>query len=295
MKNIDTSKKYRLGQLKYNLRKTNVYRSPEGLFYIDYLDPVHDIRREITAGALSEKEAKYIEASLESNPERLRNQIELVGQHADIAGSRIMDIGSGGGKFLSEVVRRGANATGIELNEARACYSMQEYGLNIERRPVEDDYWRRFHGTFDIVTLWDVIEHVNYPYATISAAAKLLKPGGLMFLDTPCRDCFYHRFGQFTYAVSGGRFPTLLNLMYSPHAFGHKQIFSTGEMSQLVKAAGMEVIYMTRIHEHTLPIAHYLRRIFRFDFIAVLASPIAKTALLLCRVRNKMIVVARRS
>ena len=119
---------------------------------------------------------------------------------------------------------------GIELSDSRAQYAKSKYRLEIDKHPIESDHWQKnFANHFDAVTLWDVIEHVNYPFQTLQCAANVLKKGGLLFVDTPCRDSFYHQVGALTYRLSGGRFPTFLNAIYSSHLFGHKQIFSTQE------------------------------------------------------------------
>jgi len=82
---------------------------------------------------------------------------------------------------------------------------------------------RRFVDGFEdaraaAVTLWDVIEHVNYPFEALQSAANVLKQGGFLLIDTPCRDSFYHQFGAFTYEITGGKLPTFLNAMYSSRA-----------------------------------------------------------------------------
>ena len=129
----------------------------------------------------------------------------------------------------------GAQVIGIELSDSRARYARTKHGLEIYKRPIESDFWQKgYTNYFDAVTLWDVIEHVNYPFQTLQSAANVLKKGGLLLIDTPCRDSFYHQVGEMTYRLSGGRFPTFLNAMYSSHLFGHKQIFSTKEMKELV-------------------------------------------------------------
>ena len=109
--------------------------------------------------------------------------------------------------------------SGIELSASRAHYAKGKYDLNIVRRPIEDPYWLSQAEAFDAVTLWDVIEHVNYPVRTLESAVRTLRAGGWLFIDTPCRDSFYHRCGELTYKFSSGRCPTFLNSMYSAQKF----------------------------------------------------------------------------
>jgi 2-polyprenyl-6-hydroxyphenyl methylase/3-demethylubiquinone-9 3-methyltransferase len=139
-----------------------------------------------------------------------------------------------------------------------------------------------------------VIEHVNYPLQTLRCAANVLKKGGLLLIDTPCRDSFYHRAGALTYRLSGGRLPTFLNAMYSSHLFGHKQIFSTGEMKELYRSCGLEVIELQKFHELSFPYDFYLRKLLRSEPLVKTLLPIVKAFFRLFKIRNKMLVIGRK-
>ena len=129
---------------------------------------------------------------------------------------------------------------------------------------------------------------------TLAAAANLLRPGGLLLLGTPARDAFYHRFGAWTYRWSRGRFPTLLNGLYSSHLFGHKQIFSTQEMRSIFERVGLEMVHLETLDELNFPYIHYLRMRLGSDLLARLALPFAQALFAVIRIRNKMIVVGQK-
>ncbi|HEX9838470.1 MAG TPA: class I SAM-dependent methyltransferase, partial [Anaerolineales bacterium] len=239
--NIDTLKKHPLeaARLTYELKNANVYVSTGGYHFTDYLDLVEKISPEIDASQLTDEESSYIETQLQANSQKFDNQISILKKHLSLNNAKVLDIGCGGGLFLSLLKREGADVVGIELSDSRAQYAKTKHELEIHKYPIESDFWQKGYANhFDAVTLWDVIEHVNYPLQTLQCAANVLKQGGLLVIDTPCRDCFYHRAGEITYRLSGGRFPTFLNAMYSSHLFGHKQIFSTAEMKNLFESAG---------------------------------------------------------
>lgn len=294
MENIDEQKHQTLGKPKYKLTNANVFVSPEGFHYIDHLDPVEEVSPEIDGSGLTQQEIEYIERSLQSNPERLENQIAAVKRHSGVSGKKALDIGCGGGLFLATLQKEGAEVTGVELSDTRAYYSKTKYGFEVIKRTIEDEFWEAYYGTFDIVTLWDVIEHVNYPQATINTAAKLLAPGGILLIDTPCRDAFYHRFGEFTYALSGGRFPTFLNTMYSAKPFGHKQILSLNEMKGLYEAAGLEVLELERFHELSFPYSFYLKKLVRSDLLVKILLPFVNIFFMIFPIRNKMLAIGRK-
>jgi 2-polyprenyl-6-hydroxyphenyl methylase/3-demethylubiquinone-9 3-methyltransferase len=138
-----------------------------------------------------------------------------------------------------------------------------------------------------------VIEHVNYPEQTLQCAANVLKPGGLLLIDTPCRDSFYHRFGEFTYKLTRGKYPTFLNAMYSSHRCGHKQIFSTNEMRLLFESAGLAVIDLHKFHELSFPYEFYLRKLFKSPLLVNLLLPFVQVFFRIFKIQNKMLVIGR--
>jgi SAM-dependent methyltransferase len=294
MENFDAQKQKTSGAPKYKLTGANVFVSPDGFHYIDHLDPVEEISPIIDGSGLTEEEVTYLEKSLQSNPERIEHQVNAVQRHGEIKGRRVLDIGCGGGLFLAKMQAAGADVLGVELSDTRAHYAKTKYGFEVVKRTIEDEYWKSFHGTFDVVTLWDVIEHVNFPLATLSAAAKMLKSGGILLIDTPCRDAFYHRFGEFTYKISGGRFPTFLNTMYSAKPFGHKQIFSLGEMKSALEMAGLEVVELKRFHELSFPYRFYLKKLVRSDLLVKVLLPFVHIFFVIFPIRNKMLAIGKK-
>jgi 2-polyprenyl-6-hydroxyphenyl methylase/3-demethylubiquinone-9 3-methyltransferase len=148
---------------------------------------------------------------------------------------------------------------------------------------------------FDVITMWDVIEHVNFPLETLRSAWALLREGGHLFIDTPCRDSFFHRLGNFTHRMSAGRFPTLLNMLYSTEAYGHKQIISTRGIEALFRRSGFEMLHASKICELSSPCENYILKYSGSQSLARTLGPLARAFVGVTRVRNKMIVVGRKS
>jgi 2-polyprenyl-6-hydroxyphenyl methylase/3-demethylubiquinone-9 3-methyltransferase len=295
--NIDTAKKQLAehARLRYRLKNANVYVSQGGYHFTDYLDPVSEISPDIDATQLTREESAYIETQLQANNQRFNHQVQVLRHHLPLKNAKVLDIGCGGGLFLSLLEREGAQTVGIELSDSRAHYATTRHGLEVHKRPIESDFWQRGYADyFDAVTLWDVIEHVNYPFQTLISAANVLKTGGLLLIDTPCRDSFYHQVGELTYRLSGGKFPTFLNAMYSSHVFGHKQIFSTGEMKELFTSCGLEVIQLQKFHELSFPYEFYLRKLLRSEALVKISLPAVKAFFRLFKIRNKMLVIGRK-
>jgi SAM-dependent methyltransferase len=282
-------------RLRYKLKNADVYVSEGGYHFTDYLDPVHEVSPEIDASQLTPEESAYIETQLQANSQRFHHQADMLRRYLPLRHAKVLDIGCGGGLFLSLLKYEGAEATGIELSDSRAYYAAAKHDLEIHKRPIESDFWQKgYENYFDAVTLWDVIEHVNYPFQTLRSAANVLKTGGFLLIDTPCRDSFYHQVGALTYRLSGGRLPTFLNAMYSSHRFGHKQIFSTTEMKELFISCGLEVIELQKFHELSFPYEFYLRKLLRSETIVKLSLPVVKAFFRLFKIRNKMLVIGRK-
>lgn len=295
MENFDELKHQTNGEPKYKLTSANVFVSPNGFHYIDYLDPVQEISPEIDGSGLTDKEINYIEKSLQSNPERIENQVNAVKKYVNLQNKKVLDIGCGGGLFLSKMKSDGAKVIGIELSDSRAYYAKTKHELEITKRPIEDRYWEIFKNAFDVITLWDVIEHVNFPLATLKSAVSMLKKDGIFLIDTPCRDAFYHRFGEFTYRVSNGRYPTFLNTMYSAKPFGHKQIFSLHEIKEAFESVGLQVIEAKRFHELSFPYSFYLKKLFKSDLLVKILLPFVHVFFWVFPIRNKMLVIGRKA
>ena len=295
--NIDELKKdpTEYAKLTYKLKNAKVYVSPQGFHFIDYLDPIEEILPDIDASQLTEEDASYIETQLQANARKFNNQADIVRNHLPLPNAKVLDIGCGGGLFLSLLKQNGAEVIGIELSDSRAQYAKTNHGLEIDKHPIEHDFWQKgFSNHFDVVTLWDVIEHVNYPFEALQSAANVLKRGGILAIDTPCRDGFYHRFGELTYKLTDGKYPTFLNAMYSSHLFGHKQIFSTTEMKSLFESVGMEVIDLRKFHELSFPYEFYLKKLLKSGVTVRLLLPFVNFFFKVFKIQNKMLVVGRK-
>lgn len=297
MENLDELKAALPGsaRLTYKLEHATVYVSPGGHHFIDALDPEGDFRSEIDASCLTDEESSYIETRLEANSEKFTKQVDIVREFVPLDGATVLDIGCGGGLFLSLLERSGARVVGIELSDSRAEHARQKHNLRISKFPIESDFWQtQYDAHFDVVVLFDVIEHVNYPVRTVRGAHNVLKRGGLLLIDTPCRDALFHRVGAITYWLSGGRYPTFLNAMYSSRLFGHKQIFSATEIKSLLRLGGLEVIELRRFHELSFPYDFYIKKLIHSERVAARLLPVVTLFFRLFRIRNKMLVVGRK-
>lgn len=96
---------------------------------------------------------------------------------------RILDVGCGPGHFLAVAAEHGYQVHGVEPNREMATYARSELKLpSVHCGTLSDaDYPA---SSFDVVTLWDVLEHVEEPGALLRDAIRMVKPGGWVFAYT---------------------------------------------------------------------------------------------------------------
>lgn len=94
---------------------------------------------------------------------------------------KILDIGCSGGFFLDLAKARGWQTYGLELNKTEVAIAKKK-GHQIQESTLED--WD-VPGCFEAICLWDVFEHIKDGAAMLTCLAKMLKPGGVIFLQIP--------------------------------------------------------------------------------------------------------------
>jgi 2-polyprenyl-3-methyl-5-hydroxy-6-metoxy-1,4-benzoquinol methylase len=92
----------------------------------------------------------------------------------------ILDIGCGSGLFLELARERGFETAGIEPLKIAREYAIVKRGLEIHNDTAEKFSLNR---QFDIITLWELLDHVIYPNTVIQNTLKHLKPGGIILFS----------------------------------------------------------------------------------------------------------------
>ena len=91
----------------------------------------------------------------------------------------IIDIGAGTGAFVMTCAALGLNVSGVEPNAALA--KMSSDGGS----PVSSGSWKDVQGQYDIITMFDVFEHLTDPWACLEHLKGCLKPGGILVIEMP--------------------------------------------------------------------------------------------------------------
>ena len=161
-----------------------------------------------------------------------------------IAGGKgkLLDIGTAAGAFVAAARSGGWDAEGCEPNKWLAEWGARHYGITIRQGSVYAQQYQR--QSFDVVTLWDVIEHTPNPRQMLDRCRELLKPGGVLVVNFP-------DIGSWIARTMGRRwlFLTSVHLFY----------FDRSTMGRMLDAAGFTV-ERTRPHVQRLELDYILLR-----------------------------------
>lgn len=95
----------------------------------------------------------------------------------------VMEIGCAHGSFVGLLKLAGYEARGVEMSPWVVDFSQRTFGVPISVGPVEELDTAK--GSLDAIVLMDVLEHLPEPAATMAHCLGLLKPGGLLLIQTP--------------------------------------------------------------------------------------------------------------
>lgn len=165
-----------------------------------------------------------------------RKRLETVRSYVSQKG-RLLDIGCAIGTFLNIARSSGWEVQGSEISEFAATYAREEYKLEVMCGEFDK---MRFagKGKFDVITMWDVVDHAEDPVAFLEDAASLLKPGGYMFVLTTMEDSFIYEACKYIYKFS-------LGLIKGPvskgHPIHHSTFFSRSTLEKALESCGLKV------------------------------------------------------
>ncbi len=96
---------------------------------------------------------------------------------------RMLDVGCGRGLMLAMAQRMGWLVTGVEFNDETAAPARAELGLDIRTGRLSDIGFKK--NSFDAITFWHSLEHLEDAVDAVREAAGLLKPGGMLLISVP--------------------------------------------------------------------------------------------------------------
>ncbi len=183
------------------------------------------------------------------NAQRVLTELE---QRA--SGRRLLDVGCALGFFLEAAQHRGWETRGLEVSPWAAERARRELDLAVDLGSIESP--PADLGPFDVITLWDAIEHLERPDRALAEARRLLRPGGWLALSTADSTSLVRR-------LTGRRW----RIFQDPT---HLFFFDEPTLRRLLARAGFEVAWLRRrgkhvslpmiLHQSPLPYARAIER-----------------------------------
>jgi 2-polyprenyl-3-methyl-5-hydroxy-6-metoxy-1,4-benzoquinol methylase len=195
---------------------------------------------------------------------------------------RALDVGCAAGFCMAAMRELGFEAHGLEISETIASHARERFGFDtihigtLQDAPYPD-------GHFDLITMWDVVEHVVDPVELLVKARELLAPGGLLVVETQDID---------------SRFARLLGPRW--HHYKHEEHiyhFTPSTVRALMQSAGFRVTKLTHRYGGKYVSMHFIaERASRLHpVLTKLLTPLTafEQARLYLNFMDEMIVLAR--
>jgi 2-polyprenyl-3-methyl-5-hydroxy-6-metoxy-1,4-benzoquinol methylase len=170
--------------------------------------------------------ADTVRPTLDPTANRARWAPYLDGLEPARRDGRLLDVGCATGEFLAAARARGWEPHGVDISPVAAARAAELTGAPVHVGTLATVPYPP--GSFDAVTLWDVIEHSQRPRADVTAVARLLRPGGRLGMTTP-------NVGSLTYRLLGRKWSVV-----GPNE--HIYYFSPATLGRLLAGCGFEVV-----------------------------------------------------
>ncbi len=175
----------------------------------------------------------------EFGPLHVLNPVRMafVAGRAPLRGARVLDVGCGGGLLAEGLARAGATVTAIDLSpsmiEVARLHALSER-LDIDYRVESAGALAvRQPGAFDVVTCMEMLEHVPDPAAVLAELARLVRPGGSLFVSTINRNL-----RAFLLAIVGAEYIARL-VPRGTHEY--ERLIKPSELASWGRAAGLDL------------------------------------------------------
>jgi SAM-dependent methyltransferase len=189
------------------------------------------------AGAASDD---YVEEEA-GQRETARRALERIEWHAPRR-ERLLDLGCWVGFLLAEARDRGWSVLGVEPSEFGSTYAREQLGLEVITGDLLSTELSR--GSFDVVTMGDVIEHLTDPLEALARIRTLLAPSGVAWLALP---------------DAGSRIARAMGRRWWSVIPTHVQYFTRGSIVALLERAGFQVLELSTAPK-AFTLRYYLER-----------------------------------
>ncbi|MGI6240836.1 MAG: class I SAM-dependent methyltransferase [Candidatus Omnitrophota bacterium] len=142
---------------------------------------------------------------------------------------KLLDIGYGNGFFLAVARTRGWDVDGIDTSPQNRKLAKKKFALDLRVGTVND--LAAASCQYNVIALWDVMEHLPDPHDMINNLSRMLEPGGILLIAVPNDHSFLRDLSCWLFAVSGGRIRTGVEKCYLLEHVGY---YATDSLQKLV-------------------------------------------------------------
>lgn len=177
--------------------------------------------------------------SLHDGPQKVSSGGGLVSIAERLLGyrGRLLELGCGRGELLVGAAERGWEVEGVEMTQGFADVA-RSAGLSVECCSIQESQLLGQEARYDVVLLAAVLEHLYDPRETLQKVNRVLRPGGLLFLDVPNECSLTMRMGNWYMRARGRNWVINLSPTFSPfHVVG----FSPASLTAVLRMTGFRV------------------------------------------------------
>lgn len=167
---------------------------------------------------------QYVQAR-EMKLEHFRRRLAFM--KPQLNGGRLLDVGCSCGYFMEVAAAAGYDVHGVEFSENAIASAAEDVRKNITKGSVED-ISAEYRASYDVVSAFDIIEHLERPLDFLSEARKLLRSKGQLLISTPDANHWLR-------PIMGSRWPMLQPMQ-------HLSLFSSEALRIALKKSGYEDI-----------------------------------------------------
>ena len=204
----------------------------------------------------------------------------FIKKHAQI-GSKLFDFGCGSGYLVGELQRLGYDAYGVDFEKEAIDYGLNEGVRNLKLATGEKiDYP---DATFDTVTAFDVIEHIENEKPVIAELVRILKPGGKIIITVPAyqwlwgvQDKISRHFRRYTAGPLTKVFKEFSELKVIKRTYFNTLLFPTIAVVRLIsrwfniksRKSDFDISHpvLDTLFYHIFNLEHYLLKFINFPF-----------------------------
>ncbi|SVB29635.1 uncharacterized protein METZ01_LOCUS182489 [marine metagenome] len=159
-------------------------------------------------------------------------------------GSKILDVGCATGVFLDMMRKFEWEVEGVEVSNELASYAHEKFDIQVHVKDLTKE--KLDSGPFQLITMFDVIEHIPDPNLMIKACSDLLVENGLLLLRTPTEEALLRDIAKGLYLTTLKKIDFPMLWFYS---YEHLHSFSTNSLKNLLVNHGFEVTKVFREEE----------------------------------------------